>query len=64
MEILLVCADPAHAPSIVLLSGKKGGARGLFVSPLLFLADPAGRRSEDYLSILEKGVFPQKYVKP
>ena len=63
-RLTLVCADEAHAPSIALLAGKKGAARGLFVSPVLFLSDTAGQRSADYLDILGKGVFPQKYVKP
>ena len=63
-RMTLVCAAPALAPSVVLVAGKKGGARGLYLTPALFVCGESGEKSADYLYIMEKGAFSEKYVKP
>ena len=46
-----VCHKPDSAPSLVLISGRKGGRPSLKVLPTLFLATPDGKPSEELKEI-------------
>ncbi len=63
-RVTAVCADPMHAPSMVLVSGKKGGKGGLYFSPVFHIADLAGEKTEEYKKLMEKGCFDERYLKP
>ncbi|MBP5210192.1 MAG: methyltransferase [Clostridia bacterium] len=52
-----VCAREGAAPSLLLLSAKKGSKPGMIVSPPLYL-EQGGGASEDMQRILDRGVFP------
>lgn len=63
-RIMAVCADALHAPSIVLVSGRKGGGRGLFFSPVFCISDLSGRKTEDYENLMKEGRFNERYLRP
>ena len=62
-RMTFVQANPALAPSIVLVEGKRGGKPGMKVTaPLMIGGDLDERQdSPDMCYILEKGCFPKKY---
>jgi len=59
-----VHADSEHAPSLVLIEAKKGGASGLFLTKPLLLKNLDGTDSPDMKFIYENGVFHEQYDKP
>lgn len=61
---LTVCADPAHAPSVLLVSAKKGARPGLYCPPVFFLKTAGAENTADYEFLLEKGVFPDVFLRP
>ena len=59
-----VCANALHAPSMVLVCGKKGGAPGLFVSPAFFISELSGGKTDDYQRLMKEGWFDERYRNP
>ena len=59
-----VCADAMHAPSVVLICGKKGGAPGLFVGPTFYISELSGEKTEDYRKLMKEGKFDERYRNP
>ena len=59
-----VCADPSHAPSVLLVSGKKGASPGLFYTPSFFIAGPDGEKTDDYNKLMKEGCFDERFLKP
>ena len=59
-----VYADCNHAPSLVLIEAKKGGAAGLFLTKPLLLKNADGTDSSDMKYIYENGAFHEQYDKP
>ena len=63
-RLTFVSSDPAHAPSVLLLAGKKGGKSGLYLTPHFFLKDASGVQSPEYTELLEKGIFHERFFRP
>ena len=63
-RVTSVCADCLHAPSMVLVSGKKGGAPGLYFSPIFFISELSGEKTQDYEKLMEEGFFDERYRNP
>ena len=59
-----VCSDAVHAPSMVLVSGRKGGAPGLFVSPAFYISELSGEKSDAYMRLMKEGWFDERYRNP
>lgn len=59
-----VYADCHHAPSLVLVEAKKGGASGLFLTKPLLLKNPDGTDTYDTQYIYKNGAFDEQYDKP
>ena len=53
-KLIFVCADENHAPSLLLVSAKKGAAASLIVPRPLFL-NLGGEMSDDAKKIYESG---------
>ena len=58
-----VCADHAHAPSMVLVSGKKGGKSGLVCTPDFFIEDGNGSKTDEYIRLMKEGCFNERCAK-
>lgn len=63
-RITAVCSDPVHAPSMLLVSGRKGGGMGLFFSPVFYIEDTEGHKTEDYEYLMREGHFHERYLRP
>lgn len=61
--LTVVCESPAHAPSMVLVKGKKGGKAGLYCSPV-FLISNGREKTADYQYVMTHGSFPLRFQKP
>jgi len=59
-----VFADSNHAPSLVLIEAKKGGASGLFLTKPLLLKNSDGTETFDSEYIYKNGAFHEQYDKP
>ena len=59
-----VYADSYHAPSLVLIEAKKGGASGLYLTKPLLLKNEDGSNTTDIEYIYENGAFHEHYDKP
>ena len=46
-RLRLVCARPGAAPSLALIEGRRGGAPGLAIEPVLYLEDGCGGESAE-----------------
>jgi tRNA1(Val) A37 N6-methylase TrmN6 len=63
--MITVCESPAHAPSMVLVKGKKGGKAGLYCPPTFFIRNADGKDySNEYNYLLEKGEFHERFRLP
>lgn len=61
--VVTVCQSPRHAPSMVLVKGKKGGKAGLYFTPVFFIKEQ-NQNSPDYVYVLEKGEFHERFRTP
>ncbi|MBQ8911833.1 MAG: methyltransferase [Clostridia bacterium] len=61
--VVTVCQSPRHAPSMVLVKGKKGGKAGLYFTPVFFIKEQ-DHNSPDYAYVLEKGEFHERFRTP
>lgn len=61
--VTAVCQSFRHAPSMVLVKGKKGGKAGLYFSPVFFIKEQE-ENSPDYAYLLEKGEFHERFRLP
>lgn len=59
-----VCATPSHAPSVLLVSCKKGASPGLFYTPSFFIEGPDGEKTDDYNKLMKEGCFHERFLKP
>ena len=63
--VITVCESPAHAPSMILVKGRKGGKAGLYYAPIFFIrTEDRKEYSNDYKYLLEKGEFHERFRMP
>lgn len=61
-RLTLICPDYGKRPCLVLIEAKKGGKKGVFVTPPLYIKQN-GYESDDYRYIMENGDFNELYKK-
>ncbi len=61
-RLTLVCPDYGKRPCLVLIEAKKGGGKGMIVTPPLYIKQNGGE-SNDYRYIMENGDFNELYKK-
>lgn len=61
-RLTLICPDLSKRPCLVLIEAKKGGGKGMMVTPPLYIKQN-GEESLDYRYIMENGDFNELYKK-
>ena len=61
-RLTLICPDINTKPCLVLLEAKKGGGKGMFVTPPLYIKQ-MGKESVGYRYIMDNGDFNELYKK-